>query len=350
MGKILQSYRDARTVSAQRTTMPFADGLSPLTNKSRYAYPMGGRSKGNDFFSDFAGGDNRITDIKSRGNWSDGGHEEKSYREEGDEFMRQDRILEKLRGILQRQKKGEQWVLQTIDGQTYQFNSQPAAHKAIRDKNLKVRQLSKVAQESSDPVIQKGLDSTCTVYSQAAGENSMEVGAAFCVGRGYFMTCAHVLQKYSKHTLPTEINPSLQISLNYKGQSVSADVVNMNFAQDIAIVRSDLALPPLEFDTNPLKVADDIFVIGSPKGWENTVSEGIISGTNRKVYHHKGSTEHIFTDAKILPGNSGGPMFLSSTGKVVGMMEIIVSPDGPVGLNAAIPSVYLYQFLKDQGL
>jgi S1-C subfamily serine protease len=58
----------------------------------------------------------------------------------------------------------------------------------------------------------------------------------------------------------------------------------------------------------------------------------------------------LFTDAKILPGNSGGPLVSLSDGKAIGMIEIIVGEDAPYGLNAAIQSEYLISAVKGMGI
>lgn len=81
----------------------------------------------------------------------------------------------------------------------------------------------------------------------------------------------------------------------------------------------------------------DVIAVGSPKGYENNVSESIVGGKDRIVFFFEGAPEYIFTDAQVLPGNSGGPLIELDTGTVINMMSLIIPAEGLYGLNAALP-------------
>ena len=139
---------------------------------------------------------------------------------------------------------------------------------------------------------------------------------------------------------------NVSLSLVKDGQYYKSEVVDVNFQWDIALVRCKLDVEPFEIDLDPV-IGSDIIAIGSPHGYENNVSTGSIGSVDRQVYNYKGAPNYIFVDLSIFPGNSGGPVVKESNGKVVGMVTLIVSRGSGYGLNAALPSSYIIQFLNE---
>ena len=95
---------------------------------------------------------------------------------------------------------------------------------------------------------------------------------------------------------------------------------------------------------NQLKIGQQLFAIGHPRGLENSITQGIVSATNREV----GGTGYIQTDASINPGNSGGPLF-NNRAEVIGMNTMILSQSQ--GLGFAIPIDVIksrYQAIKKE--
>ena len=92
-------------------------------------------------------------------------------------------------------------------------------------------------------------------------------------------------------------------------------------------------------DSDSLEVGDIVLAIGSPYGYESTVTCGIVSGLGRKSTGNVSSyTDYIQTDASINPGNSGGAL-VNMKGEVVGINTWIATQSGgSVGLGFAIPS------------
>ncbi len=139
------------------------------------------------------------------------------------------------------------------------------------------------------------------------------------------------------------------------GTLYDATVVGTDAASDLAVVRLDGAedLSPATFaDSEDVQVGDVAVAIGAPLGLSNTVTDGIISATNRAVA--TGSTENdatvidaLQTDAAINPGNSGGAL-VNGAGEVIGINTAIAtvasgvpgsqSQSGNIGVGFAIPS------------
>ncbi|MGH7340104.1 MAG: S1C family serine protease, partial [Candidatus Rokuibacteriota bacterium] len=89
------------------------------------------------------------------------------------------------------------------------------------------------------------------------------------------------------------------------------------------------------------KQGHTVFAVGAPEGLERSVSEGIVSTTNRE---NRGLV-YIQTTAQVNPGNSGGPLF-NRRGEVIGVVawKVLFSE----GLNFAIPIDYVKHFLDNR--
>lgn len=96
-------------------------------------------------------------------------------------------------------------------------------------------------------------------------------------------------------------------------------------------------------DSQSIEGGETVFAIGSPLGLERTVSQGIISLKNRPL----GGQLYIQTTAQINPGNSGGPLF-NLRGEIVGVNNMKAMMVGVEGVNFAIPSETLKEFLRNR--
>ena len=138
------------------------------------------------------------------------------------------------------------------------------------------------------------------------------------------------------------------------GTLYDADVVGTDPVFDLAVIKLKGAsgLKPATFaNSDGVQVGDLAVAIGAPLGLSNTVTDGIISATNRAV--ETGQTQNdatvidaIQTDAAINPGNSGGAL-VNGGGEVVGINSAIASvasesssqdQSGNIGVGFAIPS------------
>ncbi|CAG0997971.1 serine protease Do [Phycisphaerales bacterium] len=131
------------------------------------------------------------------------------------------------------------------------------------------------------------------------------------------------------------------------GNEYDAIVIGRDEGTDLAVLRVDFAdhkpaFKPLPLgDSEGLEVGEWVVAIGSPFGFSNTVTAGIVSAKGRSLTPREtGRTfeDFIQTDAAINPGNSGGPL-LNLHGEVVGVNSAIASRSGGYqGLGFAIPS------------
>lgn len=141
------------------------------------------------------------------------------------------------------------------------------------------------------------------------------------------------------------------------GQRVGGRVRAADPISDLALVQTDrTGLPVPEFQQELPRVGETAVVIGSPLGFESTVTAGIISGLHRSIPGSAASSQSLVdliqTDAPISPGNSGGAV-VNSRGQVVGISEAYIPPQaGAVALGFAIPAataVEVAEQLKETG-
>ena len=141
---------------------------------------------------------------------------------------------------------------------------------------------------------------------------------------------------------------SIQIVLANGTTINNAQVIGTDAAHDLAVIKVSASavagITPLQFDDSATVLpGQTVIAIGSPYGFMNSVTAGIISGVNRQITEtdtYSGTYINISgtlqTDAAINPGNSGGPL-LDTNGRVIGInTEIQNSSDG--GIAFAVPS------------
>ena len=157
---------------------------------------------------------------------------------------------------------------------------------------------------------------------------SRSLGSGFIIsGDGYVLTNAHVIDKAD------EITVKLTDKREYKARVIGADK-----RTDIALLKIEASgLPVVRLgDPSRLKVGEWVVAIGSPFGFESSVTAGIVSAKGRSL-PQENFVPFIQTDAAINPGNSGGPLF-NMKGEVVGINSQIYSRTGGfMGLSFAIP-------------
>jgi serine protease Do len=157
---------------------------------------------------------------------------------------------------------------------------------------------------------------------------SRSLGSGFIISQdGYILTNAHVVESAD------EINVRLTDKREFKAKVIGADK-----RTDLAVIRIEAgSLPVVRFgDPSKLKVGEWVVAIGSPFGFDNTVTAGIVSAKGRSL-PQENFVPFIQTDVAINPGNSGGPLF-NMRGEVVGINSQIYSRTGGfMGLSFAIP-------------
>jgi S1-C subfamily serine protease len=127
------------------------------------------------------------------------------------------------------------------------------------------------------------------------------------------------------------------------GQQIPAKVRAADKVSDLAVIQTNRnGLPAAKFQAPLPQVGELAVVLGSPLGFEATVTSGIISGLHRQIPGSAANgaplVDLIQTDAAISPGNSGGAV-LDAQGEVVGMSVAYIPPAaGAVALGFAIPA------------
>ncbi len=125
------------------------------------------------------------------------------------------------------------------------------------------------------------------------------------------------------------------------GTALPAKVVGTGGAVDIALleVSPTKLLPKVTWgDSDSVRIGDQVLAVGNPLGIGESVTEGIVSATNRDITTSP-FDDYIQTDAAINHGNSGGPLF-NMKGRVIGVNTALYTPaenGGSVGLGFAIP-------------
>jgi serine protease Do len=153
-------------------------------------------------------------------------------------------------------------------------------------------------------------------------------GSGFIVtSDGYILTNAHVVADASDVT----------VRLTDR-REFTAKVVGVDRKTDVAVIKIQAkSLPIVRIgDPSKLRPGEWVVAIGSPFGFDNSVTAGIVSATSRAL-PDGAYTPFIQTDAAVNPGNSGGPLF-NMAGEVVGINSQIYSRTGGfMGISFAIP-------------
>ena len=163
---------------------------------------------------------------------------------------------------------------------------------------------------------------------QAQPRISQGIGSGFIVSTdGYILTNAHVVDN------ATEVTVKLTDKREFKAKVIGADK-----RTDVALIKIEgKDLPTLRMgEPDKAKVGEWVVAVGSPFGFDNTVTAGIISAKSRKLPDET-YVPFIQTDVAINPGNSGGPLF-NLNGEVIGINSQIYSRSGGfMGISFAIP-------------
>ena len=154
------------------------------------------------------------------------------------------------------------------------------------------------------------------------------IGSGFIISAdGYILTNAHVVADSD------EVMVRLADSREFKGKIVGTDI-----RTDVALLKvSATGLPTVTpGNSENLKVGEWVAAIGSPFGFVNTITAGIVSAKGRSL-PDESFVPFIQTDVAVNPGNSGGPL-LNLKGEVVGINSAIYSRTGGyMGVSFAIP-------------
>jgi len=161
------------------------------------------------------------------------------------------------------------------------------------------------------------------------------LGSGFLISAdGFIVTNAHVIEGAE------EINVRFTDKREMKAKVIGADK-----RSDVALIKVEAKnLPFLKLgDSNSARVGEWVLAIGSPFGFANTVTAGILSAKSRDLPADSTASDAVpflQTDVAVNPGNSGGPLF-NLKGEVIGINSQIFSRTGAyAGISFAIPIDY----------
>jgi len=179
---------------------------------------------------------------------------------------------------------------------------------------------------------------TMEVY-RAANPAVVTIRTTNSTGSGSFIT-PEGLVITNEHVIRDAKNGLVRI-INTEGKTYNGQVLTVDRKNDLALVRvnSSDRFPTLAFtDRENILVGQRVFAIGSPFGLSGTLTTGILSRV--------ATNGDLQTDARLNPGNSGGPL-LNSRGEMIGVNKAILSPDGRsnTGIGFATSAPIAKEFL-----
>ncbi len=203
---------------------------------------------------------------------------------------------------------------------------QTAEDLSAQSGTLSVSDIVKKAQDSVVE-IQTEVVQTNMFNQQVSGEAA---GSGVIISEdGYIVTNNHVVEGGSSYTVRLS-----------NGDSYDAQLIGRDPQMDLAVLKIEASgLSAAAFgDSGSLVAGDTTVAIGNPLGTlGGTVTNGIVSATNREITLEYGSINVIQTNAAINPGNSGGGLF-NDKGELIGVVVAKSSMSNTEGLGFAIPS------------
>jgi len=172
---------------------------------------------------------------------------------------------------------------------------------------------------------------TLTTYN-GAGER-LGQGSGFVVHKsGVIVTCLHVIANAA----------TVEIQSADESTQTATAIIRSSKDWDVALLKAAKSRqPPLKLGPpESVRVGAAVVAIGSPLGYGNTLSQGIISG----LRPHAGQSDMIQVTAPISPGSSGGPILSASTGEILGMS--VASLTAGQNINFAVPARVIADQLK----
>jgi S1-C subfamily serine protease len=325
---------------AHRTTMPFTDGLSGLTDKSKQVPQYGGGTldKGRAEFDANSGGDHKFTqpepDDASHavgglflGEFEPGGDIDIPYETE----------------VVVVDMKGKEHVDTEHDFNTVveMWSGKPTRAIFRRKRQMMDKAASSGNKSDLVPVIADILSACFKMECESPKFGKKEIGSCFAVSQDTFVTCAHVISRRRED--PSSVS-CFVVESDKRHRAIP---ITVDYDLDIAVFKClTMKHTYLEMKgISSMSAGAEILAVGSPYGYDNNVSKGMISSIKRNV-DEKGAVSYFFVDLAIYPGSSGGPIVDVTDRNVVGVAAMIVQPVGNYGLNAAIPSEYVTRILS----
>jgi len=186
--------------------------------------------------------------------------------------------------------------------------------------------VSKTSQSTSYDASKIYKKSALSVVSLEVGEKDGSGVVLSYKKQKFILTSEHVIRGHAFALVKTKA-----------GKSFTGRIFKVDKLRDLAII----TIPEVEFPLIPIpmgkqsqiKIGDDVFVIGHPRGYQWTMTRGTISGLD---FHQEVRKFH--TDAAINPGNSGGPA-INSRGEMIGLTTYILAETNDMGFAVSIGEI-----------
>lgn len=189
-----------------------------------------------------------------------------------------------------------------------------------------------------------GMDEFMRLWGIPKERRNTSLGTGFVIDNDGFILTNHHVVAHADEVVVTLLDKR-QFKARIIGKDEKMDLALLQIRDDKRRVPTKLT--PLAIgNSDQVRIAEPVFAVGNPFGFQHTVTVGIISAKNRTI--GQGPFDNFLqTDAAINPGNSGGPLF-NFKGEVIGVNTAIISRTGQSGgLGFAIPVNEAKQILAD---
>ena len=201
-----------------------------------------------------------------------------------------------------------------------------------------------ITAQQTVPEYYTGYNQYFQLYRGMRNRTSQSIGSGLIISAdGFVITNAHVVALAEKEK---EVNITLSSGSKYRAQIITADE-----DADLALLKiEDKTVQFPYFDltyTSPNLLGETVIALGSPAGYQNSVSHGILSALHRSftVADHT-YNNLIQTDAAINPGNSGGPL-IDLNGGLVGINSAKLAGTAIENIGFAIPNDVVIPWVND---
>jgi S1-C subfamily serine protease len=208
---------------------------------------------------------------------------------------------------------------------------QRMGNRSLTELSVFEEQLEIVKETTVDfsPIIPKAIKAVVTIGNKGPGYFTTAGSGVFINDKGYIVTNYHVIDELGSITIKT-----------HDDKEYTATLVGKNEMWDIAVIKAVTEEDGFEYldwaDSGNVFVGEHIIAVGNPVGFDSTVTEGIISNTNRIIAGEQ-DIYYFQTDVAINSGNSGGPL-IDKDGDIVGIATLKYSATGFEGLSFALRS------------